>query len=117
MYIGSLGGEDPLKKEMAGHSNILTWKIPWTEEPGGLQCRGSQSQSQLNMHAIHMQRLKISSHVLIVCSEHPFPHNTPANVDKLILTTLFIHYFGDEGNKRTEGKFVANGSPDSLVGR
>ena len=69
------------------------------------------------MHAIHMQRLKISSHVLMVCSEHPFPQNTLANVDKLILTTLFIHYFGDEGNKRTEGKFVANGSPDSLVGR
>ena len=32
-----LGGEDPLEKEMAVHSSILAWKIPWTEEPGGLQ--------------------------------------------------------------------------------
>ena len=33
----SLGQEDPLKKAMATHSSILVWKIPWTEEPGGLQ--------------------------------------------------------------------------------
>ena len=38
----SLGGEDPLEKEMATHSSILAWKIPWTEEPGGLQSMGSQ---------------------------------------------------------------------------
>ena len=38
----SLGQEDPLKKEMATHSSILAWKIPWTEEPGGLQSRWSQ---------------------------------------------------------------------------
>ena len=34
--------EDPLEKEMAAHSSILAWKIPWTEEPGGLQSMGSQ---------------------------------------------------------------------------
>ena len=34
--VRSLGGEDPLEKEMATHSNILAWKISWTEEPGGL---------------------------------------------------------------------------------
>ena len=38
----SLGWEDPLEKEMATHSSILAWKIPWTEEPGGLQSMGSQ---------------------------------------------------------------------------
>ena len=38
----SLGREDPLEKEMATHSSILTWEIPWTEEPGRLQSRGSQ---------------------------------------------------------------------------
>ena len=38
----SLGQEDPLEKEMATHSNILAWEIPWTEEPGGLQSMGSQ---------------------------------------------------------------------------
>ena len=34
--------EDPLEKEMATHSSILAWKVPWTEEPGGLQSMGSQ---------------------------------------------------------------------------
>ena len=37
-----LGQEDPLEKEMAIHSSILAWKIPWMEEPGGLQFMGSQ---------------------------------------------------------------------------
>ena len=37
-----LGGEDPLEEAMATHSTILAWKIPWTEEPGGLQFRGLQ---------------------------------------------------------------------------
>ena len=38
-----LGPEDPLEEEMATHSNILAWEIPWTEEPGKLQSMGSQS--------------------------------------------------------------------------
>ena len=38
--VQSLGQEDPLEKEMATHSNILAWKIPWTEEPGQLQSMG-----------------------------------------------------------------------------
>ena len=37
-----LGWEDPLEKEMATYSSILAWKIPWTEEPGGLQSMGLQ---------------------------------------------------------------------------
>ena len=41
-WVQSLGQEDPLEKEMAIHSSILAWKIPWTEEPGGLQSTGSQ---------------------------------------------------------------------------
>ena len=42
-WVGkTLGWEDPLKKEMATHSNILAWKIPWMEKPGGLQFMGSQ---------------------------------------------------------------------------
>ena len=40
--VRSLGWEDPLEKEMATHSIILAWEIPWTEEPGGLQSTGSQ---------------------------------------------------------------------------
>ena len=40
--VQSLGWEDPLEKEMASHSSILAWRIPWTEEPGGLQPIGLQ---------------------------------------------------------------------------
>ena len=40
--VRSLGWEDPLEKELAAHSRILAWRIPWTEEPGGLQSMGSQ---------------------------------------------------------------------------
>ena len=41
-WVRSLSREDPLEKEMATHSSILAWKIPWTEEPGKLQSMGSQ---------------------------------------------------------------------------
>ena len=40
--VQSLDWEDPLEKEMATHSSILAWRMPWTEEPGGLQPMGSQ---------------------------------------------------------------------------
>ena len=40
--IQSLGWEDPLEEDMATHSSILAWEIPWTEEPGGLQSMGLQ---------------------------------------------------------------------------
>ena len=42
MRAQSLGGEDPLEEEMATHSSILAWEIPWTEDPDGLQSMGSQ---------------------------------------------------------------------------
>ena len=41
-WVRSLGQEDTLEREMATHSSILAWRIPWTEEPGGLQSTGSQ---------------------------------------------------------------------------
>jgi len=40
--VQSLGQEDPLKEEIATHSSILAWRIPWMEEPGGLPCMGLQ---------------------------------------------------------------------------
>ena len=42
IWVPSLGQEDPLEEGMASHSSILAWRIPWTEEPGGLQSVGSQ---------------------------------------------------------------------------
>ena len=47
-WVQFLGWEDPLEKEMATHSSILAWRIPWTEEPGSLQSMGSKSQTRLS---------------------------------------------------------------------
>ena len=52
-WVRFLDQDNSLEKEMATHSNILAWKILWTEEPGGLQSPGSQSQTQLSMHRKH----------------------------------------------------------------
>ena len=46
-WVQSLDGEDPLKEQMATHSSILAWRIPWTEEPGKLQSMGSQRATRL----------------------------------------------------------------------
>ena len=47
MWVQSLGREDPLEEGMVTHSSILAWRIPWTEEPGGLQSTGLQSRTRL----------------------------------------------------------------------
>ena len=47
-----MGQEDPLEKEMTTHSSILAWEIPWTEEPGGLQSMGLQSQTRLSNQTV-----------------------------------------------------------------
>ena len=48
--------EEPLEKGMAAHSSILTWRIPWTEEPGGLQSRVVKSQTQLSKSHLFTRR-------------------------------------------------------------
>ena len=56
--VPSLGWEDPLEKGMATHSGILAWRIPWTEEPGGLQSRGHKeldTVEQLTLLDCHVQ--------------------------------------------------------------
>ena len=50
MRVLSLGQEDPLGEGMATHSRILAWRIPWPEEPGGIQSTGSQSRTGLTTH-------------------------------------------------------------------
>ena len=52
MWVRPLGREDPLE-EMAAHSSILAWRIPWTEKPGGLQSMGSQNWTQLKRLSMH----------------------------------------------------------------
>ena len=58
MWVQFLGQEDPLEKEMATHSSILAWRIPWTEEPGGLQSAGVQK-----------SRTRLSSLRMATCNE------------------------------------------------
>ena len=53
-WVQSLGWEDPLEKGMATHSSILSWRIPWTEKPGGLQSMELQSQTQLKWQHAYM---------------------------------------------------------------
>ena len=53
--VWSLGPEDPLEKGMATHLSIFPWRIPWTEEPGGLQSMGFQSQTQLRDQHFHFE--------------------------------------------------------------
>ena len=75
-WVRSLGREDPLEKGMATHSRMLAWKIPWTEEPGGLQSLGSQrvrlvlSTKQQQKRCVAVVRLFCCDSVLalIVCS-------------------------------------------------
>ena len=46
-WVPSLDQEDPLEKEMATHSSVIAWRIPWTEEPGRLQSMGSQESDRI----------------------------------------------------------------------
>ena len=55
-WVQSLGWEDLLEKEMATPSSTLAWRIPWTEEPGGLQSTGSQSRTRLSDVPFPFQR-------------------------------------------------------------
>ena len=63
MWVRPLGREDPLEEEMATHSSILAWRIPWTEESGRLQSIGSQNRwTKLSTHGIVQSRgLALSS--------------------------------------------------------
>ena len=61
----SLGWEDPLEKGIATHSSIPAWRIPWTEEPGGLQSMGSQrirhNREQLSLHFTSLPHLSLTT--------------------------------------------------------
>ena len=57
MQVQSLGWEDPLEEEMATHSSILAWRIPWMEKPGRLQSMRSQSRTRLSSRA-HLKEIR-----------------------------------------------------------
>ena len=60
-WVRSLGQEDPLEKEMATHSSILAWRIPWTEELGGLQSMGHKESDTTERLHFHFHFLDIPS--------------------------------------------------------
>ena len=64
MQVGSLGWEVPLKKEMATHSGIIAWEIPWTEKPGGLKSLGLQRVR----HDLAIKTTDISLHICTTLS-------------------------------------------------
>ena len=77
-WVRSLGQEDPLEKEMATNSSILAWKIPWTEEPGGIQSMGSPRvrynlATKLPLHWLTTYFLQISPNKTPVVGRKMFP--------------------------------------------
>ena len=67
MWVWFLGLEDPLEKEMATHCSILAWKIPWTQEPGGLQSVWSQRVEHDLVTKQQQQRTFIEPIMILCC--------------------------------------------------
>ena len=76
--VWSLGREDCLEKEMATHSNTLAWKIPWTEEPGGLQSMGLQRVGH------HRATSQLHSHIFINQNRNHYNQHIFANKNKFV---------------------------------
>ena len=70
--VPSLGREDPLEKEMATHSSILAWRIPWIEEPGGLQSMGSKKQNKTKLCFVSSAFCAVLSCSVVSDSETPW---------------------------------------------
>ena len=81
--VQSLGWEDPLDKEMATHSSILAWEIPWTENPGRLQSMGSQRvrRNFTSLHFIQMDQ-GVITHFGISCQVSVSLENHPQNQER-----------------------------------
>ena len=100
MRVQSLGGEDALEEDMAAHSIILAWRIPWTEEPGGLWSVGSQkNRAQVKRLSTHTQLVNIHS------PPNSLPSRLPHNIEQKepfftdFFFTLKIIFFPAEWEK------------------
>ena len=71
-WVQSLGQEDLLEKEMATHSSILAWKIPWTEDPGRLQSRGFKESDMTERLHFHFQYLELSTREMVGTTGYTF---------------------------------------------
>ena len=65
MWVQFLGGEDPLEEGMATHSSILAWRIPWTEEPGGLQSCKESDTTEATQHA-HTREMMVFTKLTVM---------------------------------------------------
>ena len=85
-WVLSLGQEDPLEEEMATHSSILVWRIPWTEEPGGLQSMGlHKSWTQLSNSTMTTKSLALKVHLMLNILKEitHLTHNCHSNLNSL----------------------------------
>ena len=103
-WVRSLGGEDPLEKEMATHSSTLAWKIPWTEEPCRLQSMGSQRDGHDLATSLTQQLIvelrTLRSRDVGMCSE--FQSKRESNhVGVCVLPWLFIPISSDASGNHT----------------
>ena len=90
-WVWSLGWEDPLEKEMATHSSILAWRIPWTEEPGGLQSTGSQRVGHDWATSLHFSHVTFWKQVpLRFVARHPDPIRKEAGIGCFVLVSLAL---------------------------
>ena len=88
MQVRSLGWEDTLEEEMASHSGILAWDIPWTEEPDGLQSMGLQkSQTQLSNETTI---LLIYSSLFLMCASKTHMNISAFKIISLVLLASFL---------------------------
>ena len=74
MWVQSLDGKDPLEEEMATHSSILPWRIPWTEKPGGLQVHGI-AESDMTERLSSVQFSSVAQSCPTLCD--PMDYSTP----------------------------------------
>ena len=109
--VWSMDREDPLEKEMATYSSILAWRIPWTEEPGGLQSMGSQRVRHdwatnitllihyiyNYLHGVYIAFSSVAQSYLILCEPHRL-HSMPGfpvHHQLLELAKTHVHWVGD----------------------
>ena len=110
MQAQSLGGEDPLEEETATHSSILAWRIPWTEEPGGLQSMGSQRVKQDRSDGVqeHTLRGRAGRQVRSCC---------PGFFGKPVMGTIQRKGWNSHWGRRSLGVTLPGFHPGSIFAR
>ena len=102
MQVWSLGQEDPLEEEMAIHSSILVWEIPWTGEPSGLQSVGLQSRHDWACMYRHQTEIaQVWSPCFATNINSTWPWSNCSNFIGIIFPTAFAHFvshFGKSNN-------------------